>query len=214
MEGSSLAPSLKNIAPQQEYLLQGSILDAHRDTLLHRLRGLCDNAESSFEMFNDYEAVYTLRNSSTTQQNDPFLFRVRRALDHPDAADHIRYLGNAEIGLGDRRPTLVRACLDVACSKNVREFLTEMGFRMDHDYVARGVFFHKGRMKVMVYKIYKLIQPGITDAKNLEQLGNSHVVELSVVAPLGQEQIGEDMKNFADQLKPLVLLEKLDHKNL
>ncbi|GFS23686.1 mediator of RNA polymerase II transcription subunit 18 [Elysia marginata] len=60
MEGPALAPSLKNIAPQQEYLLQGSIMDTHTDALLHRLRGLCDNAESSFETFNDYEAVYML----------------------------------------------------------------------------------------------------------------------------------------------------------
>lgn len=213
MEGPTLAPSLKNIAPQQEYLLQGSILDTHTEALLHRLRGLCDNAENSFETFNDYEAVYMLRNSSTTQQSQYVLFRVRHALDHPDAPDHIRYLGQAE--MGDRtRPTLVRACLDVACSNNVREFLTEMGFRMDHDYVAKGMFFHKGRMKVLVYKIYRLIQPGSTDQKNLEQLGNSHLVELSVVAPLGQEQIGEDMKNFSEQLKPLVTLEKFDHRRL
>ncbi|GFS24259.1 mediator of RNA polymerase II transcription subunit 18, partial [Elysia marginata] len=152
-------------------------------------------------------------NSTTTQQSQYVLFRVRHALDRPDAPDHIRYLGQAE--MGDRtRPTLVRACLDVACSSNVREFLTEMGFRMDHDYVAKGIFFRKGRMKVLVYKIFRLIQPGSTDQKNLEQLGNSHLVELSVVAPLGQEQIGEDMKNFSEQLKPLVTLEKFDHRRL
>ncbi|BFZ04879.1 hypothetical protein BsWGS_07918 [Bradybaena similaris] len=215
METASLAPSLKNIAPQQEYLLQGSILDTHRDVLLHRLRGLCDNAERNFETFSDYEAVYVLRNSSTAQQsqNQHVTFRVRHALDHPDAPDHIRYLGQAE--LGDRgRHTLVRACLDVACSNNVRDFLTEMGFRMDHDYVVKGYFFHKGRMKVTVYKIFRLIQPGKTDPHNLEPLGQSHLVELSVVAPLGQEQIGEDMKNFAEQLKPLVLLEKFDHRKI
>ncbi|XP_059166527.1 mediator of RNA polymerase II transcription subunit 18-like isoform X2 [Physella acuta] len=213
METASLAPSLKNIAPQQEYLLQGSIFDNHRDVLLHRLRGLCDNAESNFEHFHDYEAVYMLRNSTTTQQNQFVLFRVRHALDHPDAPDHIRYLGQAE--MGDRgRPTLVRACLDVACSSNVRDFLQEMGFRMDHDYVTKGYFFHKGRMKVTVYKVYRLVQPGKTDVQNLEALGQSHLVELSVVAPLGQEQIGEDMKNFAEQLKPLVVLEKFDHRRI
>ncbi|CAG5126442.1 unnamed protein product [Candidula unifasciata] len=215
MEAAALAPSLKNIAPQQEYLLQGSILDTHRDVLLHRLRGLCDNAERNFEAFSDYEAVYVLRNSSTAQQsqNQHVTFRVRHALDHSDAPDHIRYLGQAE--LGDRsRHTLVRACLDVACSSNVRDFLTEMGFRIDHDYVVKGHFFHKGRMKVTVYKIFRLIQPNKTDPHNLEPLGQSHLVELSVVAPLGQEQIGEDMKNFAEQLKPLVLLEKFDHRKI
>ncbi|CAL1548434.1 unnamed protein product, partial [Lymnaea stagnalis] len=209
MESAALAPSLKNIAPQQEYLLQGSILDTHRDVLLHRLRGLCDNAESSFEIFTDYEAVYmlskkTVRNSTPTQQSQYVLFRVRHALDDPEAPDHIRYLGQAE--LGERgRPTLVRACLDVACSNNVKEFLYEMGFRMDHDYIAKGHFFHKGRMKVTVFKIYRLIQPGKTEPQNWETISQSHLVELSVVAPLGQEQIGEDMKNFAEQLKPYPL---------
>ena len=28
--------------------------------------------------------------------------------------------------------------------------------RLDHEYVARGYFFHKGRMKVMVSKIYRV----------------------------------------------------------
>jgi len=30
----------------------------------------------------------------------------------------------------------------------------------------------------------------------------SYLVELSVIAPHGQDQIQEDMKNFAEQLKP------------
>jgi len=48
-------------APLHEYLLQGSILDSHRDLLLHRLNGLCDNTESGPEKFHDQELVYTLR---------------------------------------------------------------------------------------------------------------------------------------------------------
>jgi len=210
-----LGPSLKSIAPQQEYLLQGSILDSHQPTLLHRLRGLCDDAEHSPEPFRDYEAVYQIKNSNSGPgQGSPFvLFRVRHSLDKPESPPHIRYVGSAE--LGDRsRPTLVRACLDVAVSPNVRDFLTEMGFRLDHDFVAEGFFFHKGRMKVLVYKVKKLKQPGSFDPSHLEDVGGSHLVELSVVAPLGQEQVGEDMKNFADTLKPLVSLEKVDHRRL
>ena len=34
-----------NIVPDQEYLLQGSILDTHLEVLQHRLRGLCDGGE-------------------------------------------------------------------------------------------------------------------------------------------------------------------------
>ena len=41
---------------------------------------------------------------------------------------HIRYLGQAEVG-DKNRHTLVRACYDVACSNNVREFLSELGFK-------------------------------------------------------------------------------------
>jgi len=34
---------------------------------------------------------------------------------------------------------------------------------------------------------------------------SSYLVELSVVAPYGQEQVQEDMRNFAEQLKPYPL---------
>ena len=49
------------VAPLQEYLLQGSILDSQRDLLLHRLTGLCDNIDTGPEKFHDQELVYTLR---------------------------------------------------------------------------------------------------------------------------------------------------------
>ena len=45
---------------------------------------------------------------------------------------------------------------------------------------------------------------------NLEPVTGSHLVELSVLAPSGNDAVGEDMKNFADQLKPLVMLDKFD----
>ena len=37
---------------------------------------------------------------------------------------------------------------------------------------------------------------------NIEPLSNSYLVELGVVAPYGQEAIQDDMRNFAEQLKP------------
>lgn len=33
------------ILPDQEYFLQGSILDSHLENLQHRLRGLCDGGD-------------------------------------------------------------------------------------------------------------------------------------------------------------------------
>ena len=49
--------------------------------------------------------------------------------------------------------------------------------------------------------LFQMNQPG-DPINNLEPVSISHLVELSVVAPAGQEQIGDDMKNFSEQLRP------------
>ena len=54
-----------NMMPLQEYLLQGSILETHKDNLLHRLNGLCDTetVQQQFigpERFFDHEMVFQL----------------------------------------------------------------------------------------------------------------------------------------------------------
>lgn len=57
----SLQQALKGgVAPTQEYLLQGSVLDSSKDVLLHRLQGLCDNTDTPREMFADHEMVFQL----------------------------------------------------------------------------------------------------------------------------------------------------------
>lgn len=61
-------------------------------------------------------------------------------------------------------------------------------------------------MKISVAKVFK------GNAPKPEPISQSYLVELSVVAPMGQEAIAEDMKAFAEQLKPLVHLEKYDPK--
>ena len=58
----SLGSALKaNIIPNQEYLLQGSVLDNAVEVLLHRLRGLCDNVDSGPEQFHDHEMCFSIR---------------------------------------------------------------------------------------------------------------------------------------------------------
>uniref|UniRef100_A0A336LHT4 Mediator of RNA polymerase II transcription subunit 18 n=2 Tax=Culicoides sonorensis TaxID=179676 RepID=A0A336LHT4_CULSO len=202
----SLQAALKaNIIPMQEYLLQGSIMDTSVENLLHRLRGLCDNVESGPENFSDYEVCFVL---PLPNQQVPLSLRVRRAVDH-DVPYQLRYLGQSE-GQADRnRPTLVRNCIDIACTASIVEFLTELGFRIDFEYRIAGYMFRKGRMKITVAKLFKSNCPVGT-----ETISQSYLVELSVLAPNGQEAIGEDMRQFAEQLKPLVQLEKIDHKRL
>ena len=68
-----------NIIPDQEYLLQGSILDGHVEVLTHRLRGLCDNVIGSgppnfAEQFTEREMVFSIR----TQGSQPLSLRVRK----------------------------------------------------------------------------------------------------------------------------------------
>ena len=45
-----------------------------------------------------------------------------------------------------------------------------------------------------------MLEPGNSD--NIEPLSNSYLIELGLVAPYGQDAVQEDMRNFAEQLKP------------
>lgn len=49
---------------QLEYFLQGSVGKESVNTLLHRLRGLCDGASRQSATFVDHEMLYTLGNES------------------------------------------------------------------------------------------------------------------------------------------------------
>lgn len=149
-------------------------------------------------------------------QEQPLLLRVRRALDsaYSDMPWQLRYIGQPE--LGDKsRPTVVRSSIDIATSNTVVEFLTELGCKLDFEYITRGYMFRKGRMKITVSKIFKVHQGKVTCQENLpEMISQSYLVELSVLAPSGQDAIAEDMRIFAEQLRPLVQLEKIDYKRL
>ncbi|KAI4458409.1 glycosyl hydrolase [Holotrichia oblita] len=200
-----------NIIPNREYLLQGSVVDQYVEVLLHRLRGLCDNVDDGAETFYDHEMCFSLCMNSS---GNPLVFplRVRRALDAQDAPYQLRYIGQQELG-DKNRPTIVRSSIDVACSASIVEFLQELGCRLDFEYTARGYMFRKGRMKITVSKICKC-GGGNKPGENIELISQSYLVELSVLAPSGYDAIAEDMRVFAEQLKPLVHLEKIDYKRL
>lgn len=86
------------------------------------------------------------------------------------------------------------------------DYLNELGCRIEFEYRISGYMFRKGRMKITVAKVFKGNTP------KPEPISQSYLVELSIIAPLGQEAIAEDMRAFAEQLKPLVNLEKIDYK--
>jgi len=200
----SLTAALQQqIIPDQEYLLQGSILDTKKEVLIHRLRGLCDNVDIGREEFNEKEMVFSIRGTAT----QPLQLRVRHSLDPNSSIPwQLRYVGQPEIS---QKATIVRSCYDIACTNNVVEFLSELGCRLEYEYISRGFIFRKGRIKVTVNKIFKPGGPG-GPLDNLEPITSSHLVELSVLAPSGNDAVAEDMKMFAEQLKPLVMLDKND----
>lgn len=64
-----------------------------------------------------------------------------------------------------------------------------------------------------VSKIFKPgpLKPGESFSEPISQ---SYLVECSVLAATGQDAIGNEMKAFADQLRPLVNLDKIDFKRI
>lgn len=191
-----------NVPSLQEFVLQGSILDTACEQLIHRLQALCDNADNGIETFKDHEIVFMIR----TGPNAPVILRGRRALDQPNIPWQLRYVGQSDVSDKNRSVT-VRSFLDCSASENLPQFLQEIGFRIDYEFVAEGHMFRKGKMKITVSKIFKVPKPGQIDA--LEPLSMSRLVELSVVAPSGSETVADDMRTFAEQLKPLVTMDKI-----
>jgi mediator of RNA polymerase II transcription subunit 18 len=126
-------------------------------------------------------------------------------------------LGQPELG-DKNRATLVRSCVDVNVSGNVSSFLEEMSFKLDFEYLSKGFIFKKGRMKIIVAKISRLpdnVTPSNVSNAEPFLITHSYLVELTVVAPSGeQEGLADEIKAFANQLKPLVNLDKIDHRRL
>lgn len=60
---------------QNEFLLQGSVLDESRDALLHKLRGFCDNSDVPPQPFQDHEMSFVI-SVFITIKNSVFLVLI------------------------------------------------------------------------------------------------------------------------------------------
>lgn len=124
----------------------------------------------------------------------------------------LRYIGQSE--LGDKfQATIVRNSLNIGVKGSLLEFLRELGCKLDFDYAVKGFMFRKGIMKITISKINKIVSNEKVGTTS-EPLTKDHLVELSVLAPRGQDAVAENMKIFAEQLKPLVKLQKFDYRRL
>jgi len=192
-----------------EYLLQGSILDSAHGLLVQRLKGLTDPKS---ENFNEQELVFGLKGG--IQGGTQVMIHVRRSLDDSTAPWHLRYVGNPEPDPTRQIPTLVRKAVDTLVkSDDLMEFLREMGFRLQYEFVAKGEIYTKGPLKIVISKIYHVKVAG--NASSSEPFTDSRLVELSVLAPSVQDvAVSKSIRDFADQLKPVVQLEKIDYSQL
>ena len=71
------------------------------------------------------------------------------------------------------------------------------------ELLLKGYLFHKGKLKITVFKIFTPSQTG-----DFQQLSQSHLVEISCIVPAGSETVAEEVKRFADMFKPYVKMEK------
>ncbi|KAJ7393602.1 Mediator of RNA polymerase II transcription subunit 18 [Desmophyllum pertusum] len=191
---------------QLEYFLQGSVGKESVNTLLHRLRGLCDGASRQFATFVDHEILFTLGSPGSSVS-----LRGRHSLDDPKAPWQLRYVGQSEMG-DKSRSTLLRSCVEVSTSDNLTTFLKELGFRYESEYVLKGYYFVKGHMRITVSQVCRV--GSINDPQSSQPISDSYLVEISLMTTVQQDSMAEEIKAFAEHLKPLVHLEKIDHRKL
>jgi len=194
---------------QIQYILTGSVEEKNFKFLVNRLRGLCDGGASATthhdNLFDDHEAVYVIKSGNTNNVS----LRVRRSLAHPNAPHQLRYLGNVE-GLDKNRSATMRSCMEVETSDNISTFLEHMGFRFDYETVLKGYLFRKGLLRITVARLYKVMERG--DLSNITPITNSYIVELTLNTLVQDDALCEQMKTFAEYLKPIVLLDKIEQK--
>ncbi|XP_020903326.1 mediator of RNA polymerase II transcription subunit 18 [Exaiptasia diaphana] len=82
----------------------------------------------------------------------------------------------------------------------------------DYEFVSTGYYFYKGHMKITVSQIFKLVAPG--EINNLQLISESYLVEVGFSTAVQQDSVGDEIKAFAEHLKPLVHLDKVDHRKL
>ncbi|KRY00102.1 Mediator of RNA polymerase II transcription subunit 18 [Trichinella pseudospiralis] len=193
-----------------EFTLYGSVLDSAYTVLIERLRGLSD---PKFEKFHEHELVFAnsmkclqlvIRLTSCSLENvkaGVINWHVRRSLDQPNAPYHVKYMGDNEADVNEKCPVNVRKVINCLCTSNdMMAFLGDIGFRMQYEFVAKGILFKKGPIKVTVSKIYRVIEAGNSSA--VEKFTDSHLVEMSALSSFPEDPIANTIREFADQLKP------------
>ncbi|CAF0714642.1 unnamed protein product [Adineta steineri] len=142
------------------------------------------------------------------EQDNPSCSTTRQIRD-------IYNIRSASADLDKNQNVSVRQFHDCCVTKNIQLFLQELGFVHDHEFYAKGDIFRKGRMKITVAKISTAAERNRGDMNPMatrRPYTNSCFVEMSLIGSMHDDKVGDEMKSFAEQLKPLISLEKIDQK--
>jgi len=197
----------QNSQNTQECFLQGSIFDQHVNQLHDRLRGLCDNVQPF--SFIDHERTYFMK---TMQQTVPIIVKASRAISKFPSTPgpwQLKYYGTIDSG-SRNKAAMTRSVVTVACNKNPDDFLKELGFTLQYEVQLRGKLYRKGNIKIVVAK---LMSKNFDDSK-YENIAQSNLVEISAPATARDEKVSIELKNFAQNLRPIVHLDKIDPKRM
>ncbi|XP_063720592.1 mediator of RNA polymerase II transcription subunit 18-like isoform X2 [Symsagittifera roscoffensis] len=227
-------------APQHtqliEHVLHGSVGEGVALGLLEeRLRGCTDSMDSFF----DHEAHYTM--AQFGMGGATIGVRLRRSClsDQMASAYQLRYQGMNE-GARDRsKPTVSRTVITVALTpphtgerergEGAHKFLEDMGFKLDFHLVLKGNVFVKDRLRVTVSRVFRVTAgAGAEGEKECEMhmratyldrhlqpvFPSTLLVEASCTAPthLPQDEVGDELKAFVEHLKPLITMDKIEHR--
>jgi mediator of RNA polymerase II transcription subunit 18 len=177
-----------------EYVLYGSVSPANHAALLHRLRGLCTGATTGGSSFTDREITYKIEAGAASSK-----VKVRQSLDAPDAPWLLVYHGQLELG-DSSRAAGVRTVVSAACSHTLTDCLSYLGFMPIGELVLKGQVFRKAGVKVLVFTMY---QPSdTTDLDSIQPFSQNYLVELTAFASSSQDRAIDELRNFAEYLKP------------
>jgi len=198
----------KNMKTQECYL-QGSIFNQFVDQLHDRLQGLCDNVPP--ETFREHERTYMMKNPNGTAQT----VKVCQAFGKTKVPFQLKYVG-LDSSSGRNKLSMTRSIVTVACNKDPVDFLKELGFVLQFETQTNGTIYKK---KISRGNSLKIIVAKLMSKQNFElnneHLNNSHMVEVS--APSQQhesETVSQEVRNFALALRPIVMVDKLEQKQM
>ncbi|CZR14431.1 Mediator of RNA polymerase II transcription subunit 18 [Caenorhabditis elegans] len=124
----------------------------------------------------------------------------------------LKYIGVPEPD--QKCPTIVRKEISsLVHSQDMMTYAKSLGLRMDYEYMTQGKLWTKGNIKILHSILTSTSRAGTYDSNSIKSVSDSALVEISISLPESAEYMpaAKSLRDFADQLMPLVNMEKVDY---